>query len=80
MRQLVRPRQQGQGICGSTRLFESTREKPKHCHDLAWELADIVWILDYRYEDNVNEWTYDELHNDMFDARDVEAQGKMAPM
>lgn len=34
-RQLVRSRQQDQGICKSTCLFGGTREREMHCHDFA---------------------------------------------
>jgi len=73
-RRFVGPRQQGQGICGSTRLYRDICERRRHCHDLAWELASVVWIYDYCHEDNADEGSYDELRDSMFDAWDVEAQ------
>lgn len=63
---------------GSTLLFGGTCERWSHCYDLAQELVDVIWTLDYRYGDDANEGTYDRLCNGVFDAQDVEAQGEEA--
>ena len=75
---LIGPLQQGQGVRGSTWLFESTCKRQRHCHDFAREYAVVVQIFDYHYRDDMNNWTYDKLCDNTFDARDVEVQGQGA--
>ena len=78
-RRLVEPHQQGQGIRRSTRLFGGTGEKWRHFHDLVREFANIVQILEYCLGDYVDEGAYDELHDNIFYARNMESQGEEVP-
>lgn len=71
------PREQGQGTHKSICLFRGTRERRRYCHNIAQAFADIVQILDQSIKGNKR--PYDGLRDDMFDARDVETQGKEAP-
>ena len=60
-------------------MFGGSRAGRRHRNNFAQEFANLVHIFDHRFGDDVDEGIDNEVHDNAFDALDVEAQ-KKSPM